>query len=69
MSIEVKRGSTRLNTSVPKILFQTSIHVSPFGMQYCATGNGKKFLLGEPVGESRELITVVLNWPAHLSHR
>lgn len=69
MSIEVKRGSTRIEPSAPKTLFQTPIHVFPFTMQYCASGNGRKFLLGEPVGESRELITVLLNWPAQLNVR
>jgi hypothetical protein len=38
-------------------------------MQYCVSGDGRKFLLGEPVGEARELITVVLNWPAQLNRR
>jgi len=30
------------------------------------TGDGKKFLFGEPINEGAEQITIVLNWAAGL---
>ena len=51
MSVEVKRG-TRLQTGPPRVLFQapdrTPAAVPP---RYCVTGDGKRFILPEPVEE------------------
>jgi Tol biopolymer transport system component len=63
MAIDVQY-KPRIETSVPKVLFQTPVHVSPLSAQYCVTANGRKFLLSEPVeASSHEQISVVLNWP------
>src|SRR5262249_4590229 len=62
MAVDVKRDGA-LETSVPTILFQTRWQVDPFGSQYCVTGDGKKFIIGEPVEAGRSL-TVVINWGA-----
>jgi len=65
MAAEVKNG-TVLQTGVPQALFQTRGRLNPIQSEYCVTGDGKRFLFREPVGESAAPITVVLNWQAGL---
>jgi hypothetical protein len=36
--------------------------------EYCVTGDGKRFIVREPVGERTTPITVVLNWNAEMKH-
>ena len=62
MAVDVKRGSG-LQTAAPTVLLQTPLQVDPFGSQYCVTGDGKRFIIGEPVEAGRSL-TVVINWGA-----
>jgi DNA-binding winged helix-turn-helix (wHTH) protein/Tol biopolymer transport system component len=62
--VDVKPGS-KLQTSAPRVLFQTPLRADPRAHQYCATGDGNRFLFGEPV-EAPEPITMVLNWAAAL---
>jgi hypothetical protein len=40
--------------------------VFPREDQYCVTGDGRRFLFAEPVGDATKPITVVLNWTAGL---
>jgi hypothetical protein len=65
MVAEVKGGPTP-QTGVPRVLFQTPVIVNPQLRQYSMTADGKKFLFGEPINESAEQITIVLNWAAGL---
>jgi hypothetical protein len=65
MAVDVKAGVT-IETGPPKALFQTPLVVSPVDDQYCVTADGQRFLLGEPVGNAANPITVVLNWTAGL---
>jgi eukaryotic-like serine/threonine-protein kinase len=51
--------------NAPRPLFQTSILVNPVVDQYAVTGDGRRFILGTPLGEE-EPITVILNWTAGL---
>ena len=67
MAVDVKGGAT-LSTGVPQVLFQTPERVNPMQSEYCVTGDGKKFILREPVGERTTPITVVLNWNAEMKH-
>jgi len=64
MSVDVRRDA-RFEISTPRVLFQTPVQVDPFKNQYCVTGDGKKFVIAEPVETGRSL-TVVLNWSAGL---
>jgi len=66
MSVDVKCG-TRLQTGVPKVLFQVPFPVDVRTIVYCVAENGEKFILGEPVDNNRSL-TVVLNWTSGLNH-
>ena len=60
-------GGNPPQMGVPMLLFQTPAQVSPTRSQYWITGDGKNFLLLEPVGErSAELLNIVLNWTAGL---
>src|SRR5262249_37093190 len=64
-AVDVKPGST-LEAGTAKPLFQTGIgSPNPFVRQY-ATGDGKKFLVIEPIEKSVEQLNVVLNWTAGL---
>jgi len=65
MSVDVRTGNG-LENGPPKILFQTSQQVQANGPDYCVTGDGKKFLFGEPVEEDSKPLTVVQNWTAGL---
>ncbi len=65
MSIEVKAGSS-IETDKPKTLFQTPLRVEAYSNVWDVTGDGKRFLFGEAVGEGSKPVTVVLNWTAGL---
>ena len=64
MSVDVQ-GSGRFEASSPRVLFQSPIQVDPFTSSYCVKGDGEKFLISEPVENSKSF-TVVLNWNAGL---
>jgi hypothetical protein len=40
--------------------------VNPNQGEYCVTGDAKRFIFREPVGESVAPVTVVVNWAAEL---
>jgi serine/threonine protein kinase len=65
MAVSVKVGAA-IETGIPRVLFQTRLTVNPRQDQYCVTGDGARFLFGEPVGEATNPVTVVLNWTAEL---
>jgi Tol biopolymer transport system component len=65
MSVDVKRGA-RLETGVPKVLFQTPSRTNLKWKSYCVTGDGKRFILSEAVEEPSKPITIELNWSAGL---
>jgi hypothetical protein len=48
MAAEVKNGAS-LQAGVPRLLFETPARIVPINTEYCATGDGKKFLFREPV--------------------
>jgi hypothetical protein len=58
---DVKGGAT-LEAGVPHVLFQAPVRVNPNRTEYCVSGDGKRFIFREPVGENAAPITVVLNW-------
>ena len=64
-SVDLK-GESALETSPPRVLFQTGLRADADSEPYEVTGDGKRFLYGEPVGENNVSITVVLNWAAGL---
>jgi DNA-binding winged helix-turn-helix (wHTH) protein/Tol biopolymer transport system component len=64
MSVNLKRG-VRLDAGTPKVLFQIKAPTDPYLDQYAVTGDGKRFILLDPV-ESSKPLTVVLNWAAGL---
>jgi DNA-binding winged helix-turn-helix (wHTH) protein/Tol biopolymer transport system component len=65
MSVDVQIR-TGLENGAPRVLFQTSRRVQATGPDYCVTGDGKRFIFGEPVEEDRKPLTVVQNWTAGL---
>jgi serine/threonine protein kinase/Tol biopolymer transport system component len=66
MSVDVKRTSS-IETGVPRALFQIPFRADQNRIQFDVTGNGRRFIFGEPVGEGNKPITVVLNWTAGLT--
>jgi hypothetical protein len=48
MAAEVKNGAS-LQAGVPRLLFETPARIVPINTEYCATGDGKKFLFRESV--------------------
>jgi len=68
MSIDVRRG-TKLETSTPNVLFQVPFRVTVRGRrEYCVTGDGQRFIFGEPI-EAGKSLNIVLNGIAGLNHR
>jgi hypothetical protein len=65
MSVELNTGST-FQAGVPQTLFQTPARANPRQAEYCATGDGKRFIFREPSGKNSSPIVVVLNWAAGL---
>jgi Tol biopolymer transport system component len=65
MAVDVKAGAT-IETGVPKVLFETRLRPAPTLDQYAVTGDGKRFIVTEPVEESAKPTTVILNWTAKL---
>lgn len=65
MSVDVRAG-TRLETSPPRVLFQSPVRMDNNGQQYSITGDGKRFIFAEPVEEGGKPFTIVLNWSAGL---
>ena len=69
MAAEIKAGS-KLETGLPKVLFEVNVPVSATSYTYAVTGDGQKFLLREPVTTTTgtvEPIHLVINWPAALA--
>ncbi len=64
MSIDVRR-SAKLETSAPKLLFQVPFRLEEQEIEYAVTGDGQRFIFGEPV-EASKWLNVVLNWTAGL---
>jgi Tol biopolymer transport system component/predicted Ser/Thr protein kinase len=54
------------HVGVPHALFQIPSTVVPVNVEYAVSGDGKKFLLREPVDDNNDSIGVVLNWAAGL---
>jgi hypothetical protein len=61
MSVDIK-ATNELEAGAPKMLFQAPMLQG----QYCVTGDGKRFLIAEPVEGSSKPLTVVQNWTAGL---
>jgi Tol biopolymer transport system component len=67
MSVSVGYGPASLDLGVPKPLFQTRLELDSSQRQYDLSGDGKRFLLAQPLEESASApITVIVNWPALL---
>jgi eukaryotic-like serine/threonine-protein kinase len=66
MSIRVKGGG--FETGIPTVLFQTRLRVLPMRAQYAISGDGQRFIFGEPTEQTVEPINVVLNWTAGMKH-
>ena len=63
MSVDV-RETEDLETGAPRILFKTPM----LSGEYCVTGDGERFLIGEPVEQPNKPLVVVHNWVAELKH-
>jgi hypothetical protein len=61
MAADVKSGAS-LEIGAPRELFQIPFRPEPILHQYAVSGDGRRFLIAEPIGESNREITVVLNW-------
>jgi hypothetical protein len=65
MAVEI-RSRVALETSRPKLLFQTRMQGNPALGQYAVTGDGQRFLLletaGAGAGSQTEQFLIKLNW-------
>ena len=65
MALDTKAGAD-FSAGLPHMLFQTRRTIDPVGVQYGVTGDGKRFMVGEPAEPSDKPINVVVNWTAGL---
>jgi Tol biopolymer transport system component len=65
MSVDVRSGA-KLQTGVPTFRFQAPGRGNGVQDEYCVTGDGRKFIFIERVGEGSKPFTIVLNWTAGL---
>ena len=66
MAVDIK-ADTRIESGIPRMLFDTELNVAPTLDQYAVTADGQRFLLLKPaVVSSTSPFTVILNWPALL---
>lgn len=62
MAVDISTGA-KPESSIPRVLFDTGLAVSPTTDQYAVTSDGQRFLLLRPLlGATPTPITVVLNW-------
>ena len=68
ISIPVNRSGTRIEFGTPAALFKTLAPIAGRTLgTYDVTPDGRRFLLGEFIGESANAMpTVILNWPGIL---
>ena len=64
-AVDVRTGAT-LDSSPPHMLLRAPVTVNPNQDEYCVTGDGKRFIFREPVGETAAPMNVVVNWTAGL---
>jgi serine/threonine protein kinase len=62
MAVDISIFGTELRTGVPKPLFKTNIAVNTGINQYAVAGDGRKFLLIEPVEDSIQSLDILANW-------
>jgi eukaryotic-like serine/threonine-protein kinase len=65
MVLDTKAGGD-FSAGLPHMLFQTRMTIDPVKVQYGVTGDGKRFMIGEPAEASDKPINVVVNWSAEL---
>ncbi|MBK5292953.1 MAG: PD40 domain-containing protein [Acidobacteriia bacterium] len=63
MVVEVNAGGA-LAAGTPKLLFQTPVKGDWRFDQYAVSGDGQRFIYGEPMEQEEKPIHVVLHWPA-----
>jgi hypothetical protein len=68
MTAVALNGEDTLVPSVPQLLFQTGIPVSPTHDYYAITADGQRFLILVPTGEQTEAINIILNWTEALDN-
>jgi serine/threonine protein kinase/Tol biopolymer transport system component len=65
MAVDIRdSGPGDLDISAPRELFRIPWNPSIQLGEYAASADGQRFLLLEPLGDRRETISVLLNWPA-----
>ena len=62
------RTNTKIESGIPRALFDTNLSVDPFRDQYAVTPDGQRFLLLKPLADKASApITVILNWTSQLN--
>jgi Tol biopolymer transport system component len=66
MAVTINPGA-RLDSGVPRVLFETGLTSEPTLDQYAVTPDGQRFLLWKPTGgEAQTPLSVVVNWTTRL---
>ena len=65
MAVDIRESAAGdLDIAAPRELFKLRWNPSVQLGEYAANADGSRFLFLEPVGDRRESISVLLNWPA-----
>ena len=69
MAVDIRAGAA-IEPGTPHVLFRTSLQKLFTTDQYAVSADGQRFLMMNPVRETRATpMTVVLDWPALLKRR
>lgn len=67
MAVDMKPGG-RIESGIPRLLFDTKLTVTPAAGQHAVSADGQRFLFRMAVTESTvNPITVVVNWTTALN--
>ena len=63
-------AGAKIESGIPRALFDTGLNVNPIRDQYAVTPDGQRFLILKPLAEAAPIpITVVVNWTAALTKK
>ena len=69
MTVDITAGP-RIDSGIPRELFDTGLTQIPGNDQYAVTPDGQRFLILKPLAEAEAApITVVVNWTAALQRQ
>jgi Tol biopolymer transport system component len=68
MAVDITTSGQKIDSSTPRVLFDSGLTVDPQRDQYAVTPDGQRFLILKAVADAAPTpITVVVNWPSTIA--